>query len=380
MKNFLRPRYFFLGILIGFISCCILGYIISQQARFQRFVRFFNDIGPVLNYYTTANELLVTARHEVSHNKILVLIGGSSIFRGEGQNPDELWSEKLQKLLGEKFKVLNYASNGAGFPSFGGVAFRMLREEYPKIIFISTCSLIEENNFKIDGGELYGYLFWDAYYKKLFHSNKVEQQKITQLRKSQIKTAQGAEQHLLSFLDSLFYFRNLWNWVGYRAFFTVWNRNVNVTPFKPKRFYHEEQIDQKKLAAETALNQERFKAEVKRIAEKFPKLKDLSPVVLSYDEAFESSYRRNILAVLITYNPKHVSVLPQKDQNEYKLVLNATESLLATQGYNVMRIKSLKAEDYIDFEHFLASGGFKTAEQVAEKVKAIAKMNGYYEG
>src|SRR5262245_23735042 len=114
IRKFLLPRSFIVGLILGFLGCCTAGYMISKHARFYHFTRFFTAIQPAAYlYYPTPEELLLTARHIVSPDKILVLIGGNSVFRGTGQNPDELWSMELQKLLGNQFKVLNYAMDGA---------------------------------------------------------------------------------------------------------------------------------------------------------------------------------------------------------------------------------------------------------------------------
>ena len=138
MTTYLRPKYFLGGFVLGFVICCAAGYVISSKARLNHFSRFYLAIEPQTLYYPTASELLQTVRHKVPKDKILVLVGGSSIFRGAGQDPNEIWTDNLQQLLGDKFKVLNYATDGASFSSYGGVVFRMLREEYPKLIFVAA--------------------------------------------------------------------------------------------------------------------------------------------------------------------------------------------------------------------------------------------------
>lgn len=385
MKNFLKPRYFFLGIILGFFICCCMGYIVSSKARFVHFSRFFSYISPTLAYYPTANELLVTARHDVGRDKILVLIGGSSIFRGEGQNPDELWSDRLQNILGDQFKVLNFAFNGASLSSFGAVAYRILSEEYPKIIFVSTCSWGEEVN--IDGGNTYGYLFWDAYYKKLFHAHTEEKKIINQLRKSQLRTADGIELHILSYLDSLFYFRNLWNWVGYRLIFTVWNRNVAMTAYKPRRLYLDDVADIKTQVANVNKDDATFKLNIGKLTGAFVARADVSSMSLrddiaysirsAYQGIFRPRYRKNTLCVLSTFNPKYISALPVMDQKSHEIVLKDTKNIIESFGYNAIIVRDVTPEDYYDMQHFVAAGGYKIAAQVASRIKSIAINKGY---
>jgi len=158
---------------------------------------------------------------------------GSSIFRGDGQVPDELWSVKLQQLLGEKYKVINFASDGTSFPSCGGVVFRMLRQKHPKIIFVAAAYQFNAEG-KMDSIPPYNYFFWDAYYKRLFHPYTKEVILINDLRKSEMSNPEGLELHLMSILDSYFYFRNLWNWLSYRLVFTVFSEYEFKSPYLPR--------------------------------------------------------------------------------------------------------------------------------------------------
>ncbi len=386
MMRFLRPRYFFIGVIVGFALCSIAGFIVSQKARFNHFVRFFSYMSPTVDYYPTASELVATAKHDVDPNKILVLIGGSSVFRGDGQNEDELWSQKLQVILGNQYKVLNYGFNGARFPAFSGVAFRMLSERFPRIIFVSTCEFLGDKK-QIDGGDFYGYLFWDAYYKGLFHPDKSEKQKISTLRKQQIFTEKGSEVHFMSFLDSFFYFRNLWNWVGYRFFFTVWNRNAYPATFQARRLFYDAKLDNKALVETARKNQQRFEREVSDLLKTaFTKKVDLSrrhyfkkeaeKVSMNYD-IFESRYRANTLCVLATENPRHFSALPKIEQQAHEIAVNDTLSIIKSLGYYGVKTKDLQSDDYVDIEHFVATGGDKIAAQIAPLIKSIAQANHY---
>ncbi|MFZ2314365.1 MAG: hypothetical protein WAW86_01730 [Gammaproteobacteria bacterium] len=337
-----------------------------------------------MQYYPTAKELLITARHKVSRDKILVLVGGSSIFRGVGQNQDELWTNELQKQLGDEYKVLNYANDSATFTSFGAVAFRMLIEEYPKIIFVSST---EWATSEADGIDPYKYIYWDAYYKNLFHPDKIEMKEIRALRKKQIFTAVGAEQHIVSYLDSWFYFKNLWNWVGYRFVFSVWDRYVFADPFVAKRRYHDVDLDFKKLKIESDKSHAELGPVAKIIAQglidavdlpsnKFKKV-PLEGVILSYENAFSPRYRSNILCVVTTYNPKYVGVFPDKSKQAYKIVLNQSHAIKESLGYHSMIVKSPPADSYQDLQHLLAPGGKLMATQIAPKIKEIAVAKHY---
>jgi hypothetical protein len=387
MIKWIRPTFFFVSFILSFIFCCILGYVVNSTARLNHFVRFFSYISPAVDYYPTSGELLATAKHDVDKNKILVLIGGSSIFRGDGQNSDDLWSSKLQKILGDQYKVLNYASNGAGFASFGGVAYRILKEHYPKIIFVATCSYADDNS--IEGNYIYKYLFWDAYYKKLFHPNITEQQQIDNLKKQEMASQEGVEFHLMSYLDSIFYFKNLWNWVTYRFGYTIWSNLTRDDSFKARRKFIDIKYDNLALANE--IGRKRFPDEVKMISNdahlqanidlttnqyKPTKAKKLYQ---QYNDLFTPEYRSKILCFFPTYNPRLLSALSVNDQKAYKILIKETASIVKLLGYNVMHNKNMIPDDYVDLMHYLASGGDKLAKQMVPEITIIAKKNHYFD-
>jgi hypothetical protein len=392
MIKVLRPGYFLLGILLGFIFCCIAGHFISHKARLNHFTRFYLAIEPQTLYYPTASELLQTVIHKVPKDKILVLIGGSSILRGDGQNPDELWSNRLQELLGDKYKVINFASDGASFSSFGGVVFRMLREIYPKIIFVAAAYEFNSEG-SLDGLPPYDYLFWDAYYKKLFHPYPNELTVIKRLQQSEMHSSTGLEQHLMSFLDSYLYFRNLWNWVGYRFMFTMFSEFEFSKPFKARHTMYDDPIPLK------------YQNELVRIYhddEHFQKNRELMEKIVhdvtdfsknpaqvrsdiiengknGYNEVFSAQDRKKILMVQTTYNTQVIASLPKKLSDSYWLYTRKSTEMLQSLGYNSINVGKnvFSNEDYKDLDHLRATGGNKLAMHVAKEVKLIAQKNKY---
>lgn len=377
MTAFLRPCYFFLGIFLGLLLCSVLGNLISQKARLHQFSRFFRHIIIEMDYFPTAAELLVTAKRKANTNDILVIIGGNSIFRGEGQNPNELWSKQLQKELGKPYKVINYAANGAAFPAFGAVAFKLLSQHYPKIIFVANTPFNE--NRPIDGGELYNFLFWDAYYKNLFSLSKAEENIIKQLRREQYKTSKGIEMHIMSYLDHVFYFKSLWNWVGYRHVFTVWNKHTPLTAFQAKRYYKDPEYNIKESVYAIKQDKKNLQLEIENFKKSFLHFdaKQASFLHTNYQNIFDIRYRKNILAVLAIHNPDYLAKLNPVEQRQYKLVVDHLTSLIQSLGYNVMQLRDLQSYDFMDLQHLVASGGNKAAKQIAAQVKMIAVREGF---
>lgn len=392
MSHYLRPRHFLFGVFLGFVICCIAGYFVSTKARLSHFSRFFMEIQPQTLYYPTASELLQTIRHDVSKDKILVLIGGSSILRGVGQDPATLWSNKLQQRLGDKYKVVNYASDGASFSSYGGVVFRMLRDEYPKIIFIAASYQFNSEG-NMDGLPPYDYLFWDAYYKKLFHPYKKEAELIKSIRKDEMGSSTGVEQHIMTYLDSWFYFRNLWNWAAYRGLFTVYSAYEFRKPFKHRRFFRDQEIDPvyKKILINVNKDPEHFKlfkdhiinGTASQMVDISKKPLQILPRVINtgykgYDEVFQDIDRQKILMVQTTCNTHILNSVPKKYRDGYWYINSESHKMIKSLGYNIIDVgEDFSGDDFLDVDHLLESGGTKLAEKVSKEVVRIAKVNGY---
>lgn len=387
MKQILKPPYFFIGIFIGFSMCCLAGYIVSKNARFHHFSRFFSAISPSMQYFPTAHELLTTAKHDVNPNKILVLIGGSSIFRGTGHNSDDLWSKELQKQLGDKFQVLNYAVDGGNFTSFGGTAFRILNKIYPKIIYASTCT---PGGMPFEGIDPYRYIFWDAYYKNLYHPDSIEKKLIRDIQQRDFFTANGAEQFILSFLDGFLYFRNLWNWVEYRFIFTTWNDLTAKTPLRSRKNYIDDAMDYKALRENLINDHNRIDAEIDLYDRVIASLVDMSSSHLKvneqtfihnrqvYDDSFPRVDRSKILCVMISENPDRIRALTKRKQQAHELIMNQTLIMLKQLGYHAIYIgQNYSGNDFFDGAHLMASGGKKVAFEVAKEIRKIAHQENY---
>ncbi|MBK9769482.1 MAG: hypothetical protein IPP57_01390 [Candidatus Obscuribacter sp.] len=97
-KNGYYSRMYLLGTLAGFIICTTLGAALTTvRLPIADFKRFFEYINPNGGFYLTYNEILAQAREKLAQSKgrTLVIIGGDSVFFGEGQSTGSLWTEEL---------------------------------------------------------------------------------------------------------------------------------------------------------------------------------------------------------------------------------------------------------------------------------------------
>jgi hypothetical protein len=110
----LHARAYFAGFLLGFGGCVVAGHELSGTTRFDNYVRMFVPIQPQMQYYPSPFQLVNTASKLHVPGTTLVIVGGSSIFRGTGQNAPDLWSNKLQSELDARYTVVNFSIDQQG--------------------------------------------------------------------------------------------------------------------------------------------------------------------------------------------------------------------------------------------------------------------------
>jgi hypothetical protein len=91
----------------------LAGHWAGKQNLFFSYQRIYHLISPEGFFYPSLDNLTVLVSHLAAKEKILVVVGGNSVFAGVGQKKEELWTKELQRLLGEDFTVVNLAFSGA---------------------------------------------------------------------------------------------------------------------------------------------------------------------------------------------------------------------------------------------------------------------------
>ena len=176
------------------------------------------------------------AKENLDSNKTLVIVGGNSIALGRGQGAD-LWTETLQRKLGPTYKVLNFAQ--PGMPAFSGpyITFLILYEKYKKLCYVAVT-----NDLRLEAPDVTfkGYPYWwDAYYKRLLPNLwRLDMMMNENHESDKSNDSESLEEKKLgAFLDSIFYFEDLWTTIGYKSFFTVWTKPTAKTFTKPREDY-----------------------------------------------------------------------------------------------------------------------------------------------
>ena len=379
------------ALLILSVLCAITGRTIGRLAHFDNFDRFFVYIQPQHQYYPTVSELVQTTLAQVPTDKILVVVGGNSVFRGTAQRSRELWSRVLQDELGKQFGVINLAIDQAQMETFSGVAFRALQLYYSRIIFVGTVGV--QGFEKWDGEKTYKYAFWDAYYKGLTRIDTRERDEVNALRWKELTTNPGLSMHAYAMLDAMLYFTSVRNFIAYRIASPDWTSNI-WWRFMRRDWYRNDddptiEAVQKQVLADK-VRDEQTRVATTALVRSFMDVSggnpELRPSVgkaigASFDSFFPRADRGSIIGVFLAQNSHYLDMLTPENRRGYSALLEDDLRLFKSQGYRgVIAGRDFQPDDFIDPGHLMASGARKLADQLSGEIRDVAKQQGYLAG
>jgi hypothetical protein len=390
------PGVFLVGVLLGFVLCCYLGYRTTLKNQYGDIPRFGVYAGPQASQFPTIRQLIAYTKAHYKKGQILVIVCGSSVMNGVGQSNEELWTKKLQDKLGPQYAVVNLALRSCG--TYEGTCFvaEAMSKQYDKMIFVTGAQPFFY--WPTIGRPPYAYLYWDAKYQNVLHDFPERDQALQDCERNlsdyMWKSEDLHELKLGQWLNSKFNFYELWTTAGYRYFFTSYAAvAANATPnnwlgaFLPRK-----KLPNNMEAWETfPLPDEKFarnffpsvlasavpwKEKEKRFVRDEKRWNDS---LITVQTNVAPQIRSRTLAVLTFYNPffRYKYLTPVQRQSE-KLSYDATEELFESQGINAIQSGiDYKAEDFRDPIHLGPTGGAKLAAVVAEEVKVMSKKLGY---
>jgi hypothetical protein len=301
----------------------------------------------------------------------------------------------LQDELGEDYRVLNLAQNGAYPLEFGGTAAEILARDFPKLIFLTGMSLhtagppaalpAGAREACIPQGSGYDYFFWEAYFKGLVPADSKRRAAIASRLAERARAPAFQEQTRGLRVDALTYSRDLWTSLAAARCSTIWVRQeLALPPFtRPRRSYPD--LDGRKLPPEHLRSAAYIAPIVADLRAQAAHSKAIQRLALN-GPLFEGNellflpagLRGRTLVLVLPYSPSFVARLTPDEQADYR----AGQALIVRElgRIGIDAIESgvgFTAEDYADCDHPAESGGRKQAAEVAPAVRRLARRLGY---
>jgi hypothetical protein len=388
-----RPLGFLVGLALGLIGCSLVARWVSARGYHDTFTRFHMRLSPEAHYYPTIEEMRGIVRARCRPDQVLVIVGGNSIFHGVGQPVGKIWTEELQRQLGPKYVVINFALRGALCTDGGALAAESLRDEYPRQVYVANTSPFAEP--EPYGVEPYRYLFWETRARGLLERFAPREDHVAKFIAREFSTGDRFELWGRFGLDRVLRFRDLWNWVGYRFFFTIQNPH---TPDRPQATWARGKFKDEEGDFELRPLHERFRAEsrdaemaiVRGFSETHVergsdgqwqvRARSQKEFTVAARAAFPDDLKPRTLIMLSRNCPLYLNQLTAEERDREEFVYREALSAWRSLGYRAQEYGAdYLPADYGDRTHLAASGGRKLATTVAREVSGMAAALGYLE-
>jgi hypothetical protein len=401
----IAPRLLILGVLVSFVGCCLAGFVVSRQNHFKEFHRFHALIGPESLYYPTVCQVRALAQSRLDPEKIVVLVGGSSVLHGTGQTRDEVWTERLQRQLGDRYQVLNLALRRGRSTELGAVMAEVLACDYPKLLLITDTFPAEM--YPDPDGFFHKYLFWDAYYKGLLLPDAAREERLAELipEAEQRERTLGKEEagkigvpadtqrelRTAKILDAALYFSDLWNTLAYTHGHTLWTSMTRDRFLQPRCRFDDPDRGAGPLECRYPRDWNKCLVDKLRGVLKGTCVRDDAGTLAvahapeywsgferSAATSFPSPTRARTLFVVLSNSPYYVRQLNPDEQTCYSDLRRTTVQHLQSLQFSALEFGAdCTPADFGDYGHLAASGGAKLADVVAPQVRALAQRLGY---
>jgi hypothetical protein len=378
-----RPVPVLLGVVTGFLACCVAGRVAAEQQPFQNFVRFHTGIAPDSHYYPPFSQVLNLARERAHTGKILVVVGGNSILNGVGQREKYIWTRYLQEQLGDDFVVLNLALRGNDPCEFGGlVAERLIAEGVP-VVFVTSVldGTIDVGTRGTWDGFLYRYFFWDAWGKGLVPPDEDRDQWLRDefFTKFHIGSP-DREFRYRGLVDGAVYACDLWNTVAYCYLGTIWSPLKYPLFTQPHRQLPDPDPGET-LPFENWNREELVPSELKIVRRRIDSPSSDTLLRGDSDKHFSTAFRKHLpstlcdrtLFVLRAEGVYYRDRMTAEDQARYRAVSQRLPQALIRGGIHAQSVgENYAMWDYVDRSHFSEKGGRKLAADLAPTIRAMA--------
>ncbi len=393
IEHFRSPRIFLLGVIFGFGLCVIFGMKLAHDGYYGAFERVQGPYQIDNHFLLSASQISKVIRSGCDTENVLVLIGGSSIMNGVGQPIRYLWSKKLKENLGDGYCVYNLAGPAGALNGFASTTMDILGAEYKEVFLVSDMS---EGvvHYPPDGVMSQKHYFWDAYYKNMLSTdlmNYVSEKKAL-FQGNRKKLSESARNdlekiELSMLLDGLFYYNDLWTYIDYNYFTSYYTQNAGAWQWTPRKIWpdYDFEVDFEVLKSLTHYTQpvdsEAFKATLSKYSNLSAYYDDssggeevssryLSKLARQIEDNYLTRVSSNIILAYIGVSPYYFDHMAEDVQKGYEDIYKSKAELFESYGYSVVRPR-FEAEDFIDPFHLNTLGGWKLADEVADRILTL---------
>lgn len=389
--RFWQPVTLLAGVVLGLAALAWAGRSVTTGNWHRNFVRFHPMIAPETQYQPTVAEMCAIIRAQCRPDQILVVVGGNSIFQGVGQPVDKIWTKRLQELLGERYAVVNLAFRGSGPTDAGALAAEVLRDEFPRQIYLAN---VPPFTVASPAGSLdYLFMLLDARRKGWLLDFAPREEDLAHYL-AYPKIFPGVrELDLAARLDAWLRFREFWNWFSATRAFTV---PTPLTPepgraFRARNTFADTEPDFEAIPARTRYAPRFFAAEMEitrgTTALYYQATPDGGWKANDFEfiqfrkivgRAFPEPLRARTLVVLSRNSPHYTSRLTPTEQARDERAFRDCIALWQEAGYAATEYgPGFDAQDFGDRTHLTATGGRKLAARLAPEIRALAGRLGY---
>lgn len=386
--QYLLPIPFFIGIGISFFIAMAGGHIAAKKNIFLDRERFFFKISPEGYVYPTLDNLLQYVRERAPHNKNLILVAGSSILVGVGQQEANLWTKRLQEELGDSYAVVNVSFRAARFNSVGLPLLEILSNEYERCYWVTDVvprmgpRLLSEGSYN-GYNYPFDYIAWQGLLRGLLPLNLARKEDMFSAinSKSESVRLQSQEQIIHALLERVTNSSNLWNFIGYRYIFTIYSPLTpsNLWFWAPRK--------------EIGLDDENPESSIPPVPDRFTRNYNHEMTIISdmfsgrtiNQEVQENSdmikryfpnekLRRSTLFLLNLRASYLLDCLSFSDREKYYAVYNELIKFFHQDGFHAMLLGfGYPYQDYVEASHFSNTAAPRMAKEVASCLRTMVK-------
>ncbi len=375
------------GIIAGFSIATWQGHLASDYSKPDSFRRFHQRLSPDALFYPTFAMMENLALAHWQPGKTLVIIGGDSVLNGVGQTIDELWSTRLQEMLGNHYHVVNLSLRGSTLSEGAALVAESLTDRGYPVIYVGNIS--PRLSVEHAPAGLYGYLYWQGRFsgKIPYYPKRIAAIRSWMQALSPTQYDIHSERRINGWMEAHFRAQSLWLHIGYRHFFTVFSGLVSDKPWGARDLLADNERTAQPLS-------DRFHA---TLEQEMPRVRHLSANIASRDSddqwhigkterliavdginaAFKPTFRAHMLVILTRAGRFYYDHLTEDEKQRDTNIYRDYAQIWRDQGVTCVEVggKDFDPIDNIDHVHISGSGGFKMARIVADTIKEMPINN-----